>query len=283
MPANRHLDLRRLISLLLLLLGLVLAYSGAVLFISPQGRIAHWTDWRFLGLDKDQIGAVHTLCALLFVGAGALHVWYNGAAIVRYLADRTRWAGLASREALVAIILVAGVTVGSAASLPPFAWLMQGGEAAKGWWERREGSPPWSHAEESTLAGAADDLGITMEQAGERLRNRGWAVPAEDQRLRDIAAALGVAPADLWSVLSSEDGSPASAGATGRPEKAGQGGQGLGRLTLRAWCEREGRSLPDSLARLQALGVQADGETSLKELATALHRTPTYIVTLLEE
>jgi hypothetical protein len=31
---------------------IVLALTGIVLFIMPHGRVAYWTDWRFLGLTE---------------------------------------------------------------------------------------------------------------------------------------------------------------------------------------------------------------------------------------
>jgi len=43
-------------SLLLAAGFLILAGSGLVLYASPRGRVANWTDWEVLGLTKHEWG-----------------------------------------------------------------------------------------------------------------------------------------------------------------------------------------------------------------------------------
>lgn len=57
---------------------LVLAVTGAVLYITPRGRVANWTDWSLLGLDKQQWSSVHITIATLFLLAAALHLFLIG-------------------------------------------------------------------------------------------------------------------------------------------------------------------------------------------------------------
>jgi hypothetical protein len=51
---------------------LALAISGAVLWVSPPGRIANWTDWAMLGLRKSEWIDLHIWFALLFVAIARL-------------------------------------------------------------------------------------------------------------------------------------------------------------------------------------------------------------------
>ena len=51
-----NLRIRGFVSLLTALSFLIMAVSGLILFIVPEGRIANWHDWRFLGLTKNQWG-----------------------------------------------------------------------------------------------------------------------------------------------------------------------------------------------------------------------------------
>ena len=55
---------RSMTSVLIAASFLILVLSGVLLFVSPPGRIANWTNWTILGLRKhDWIG---------------LHVWFRG-------------------------------------------------------------------------------------------------------------------------------------------------------------------------------------------------------------
>jgi hypothetical protein len=48
-----------------------------MLYIEPHGRVAYWTKWSFLGLEKDQWGNIHIFSGLLFLVAGGFHLYYN--------------------------------------------------------------------------------------------------------------------------------------------------------------------------------------------------------------
>jgi len=55
----------------------VMSVTGIAAYIVPQGRIAYWTDWHFLGLSKVQWGNIHIISSLLFIVAGSFHIWFN--------------------------------------------------------------------------------------------------------------------------------------------------------------------------------------------------------------
>lgn len=52
-------SLRRFTSLTLTFTFLVMSYTGIILFIAPKGRVANWTNWELLGLDKTQYTNLH--------------------------------------------------------------------------------------------------------------------------------------------------------------------------------------------------------------------------------
>jgi len=60
-------------SFLLVLTSFSLVFSGVILFLSPRGRVAHWTDWALMGLGKEEWGAVHILMAIVFL-TGSLNI-----------------------------------------------------------------------------------------------------------------------------------------------------------------------------------------------------------------
>ena len=98
-------QLRRLVSLTALLTFLLLVLTGVVLYIVPQGRVAYWSGWTLWGLSKTQWTSFHINLALLFLIAGALHVYYNWKAITTYLRDRLKRMVVLTREFVLALLI----------------------------------------------------------------------------------------------------------------------------------------------------------------------------------
>jgi hypothetical protein len=99
------------------------------------------------------------------------------------------------------------------AGFAPWSSFIDLGESIKAYWERRDGSPPWGHAEENTLTrftrGLVDwerveherTVLLTVEKAVAALRAGGFVVENERQKLIDIAKANGTTPQALMVVL----------------------------------------------------------------------------------
>ena len=82
--------IRKTTSLTLLLSFIVLILTSLVLYVVPEGRVAYWSDWRWLWLSKSQWGDIHTNSGFLFLVAGLLHLLYNWKPIVSYLKNRAK-------------------------------------------------------------------------------------------------------------------------------------------------------------------------------------------------
>ncbi len=270
---------RRVVSLALLLLGVVLTYTGVVLYLAPSGRIAYWTDWQLLGLDKDQLGSIHTNVAFATVILGVLHTLYNWKAVVSYLRNKARQLRIATPEMIAASALTLLLVVGSALSWPPFAQVMDAGEAVKDWWEEREGTPPYGHAELSSLATVAKKLGMEPGQAAVRLRDEGWVVTDASTSLLDIARENDRSPAALYAVLHDR---PQTQKARSSEKQTGHG-SGLGKRTLADLCEVEGLEIDAVIARLAERGVEAQPDARLKDLAGQADMAPSDLSAWLSE
>lgn len=83
-------NVQKITSLTLLLSFVLLAVTSVVLYVVPEGRVAYWSDWRWLGLSKTQWGAVHINSGFLFLAAGFVHLWCNWRAVVAYLKNKAR-------------------------------------------------------------------------------------------------------------------------------------------------------------------------------------------------
>lgn len=56
--------MRKITSLTAFLSFFMMLLTSVVLYLTPQGRVAYWADWRLLGLSKEQWGAIHILIVL---------------------------------------------------------------------------------------------------------------------------------------------------------------------------------------------------------------------------
>lgn len=291
--------IRRVVSLTMLLGFAVMVYTGILLFLSPQGRVAYWTGWSLMGLSKTQSGHLHTTFMVVFITAGIWHIVLNWKPILNYLRTRSRQMRIFTPEFSVALALVALFAVGTLAAVPPWSAFLSWEDSIKGFWERRDGSPPWGHAEENTLArftrGLVDweriehqrAVSLTVPAAVAALREAGLAVEDGKQRLVEIARANGTTPQAIMAVLRKAEVPIQSAG--GNEAQADPAGDpfpepysGLGRMTLGAYCDKYGLEIADLLALLPEVS-SADAGTRFKELAGALGTDPHELLGILNE
>ncbi len=64
----------------------VLILSGVMLFVSPPGRVAHWSNWTLGALTKEGWQEVHVLMAIVFLVGGLFHLLkFNWKVFTHYL------------------------------------------------------------------------------------------------------------------------------------------------------------------------------------------------------
>ena len=83
--SNRNWRGQAFTSLCSLVSFILLALTAIILHIELHGRVAYWTKWNFLGLEKDQWGNIHLFAGLLFLVAGGFHLHYNSKPLLGYL------------------------------------------------------------------------------------------------------------------------------------------------------------------------------------------------------
>lgn len=282
--------IRRLVSFTTFVSFVCLAYTGLMLFFSPQGRIAHWSGWRMFGLEREQYSEIHTTFMALFLVAGIWHIVLNWKLIVNYLRDRTRKVKLTTPELGVAVVLGVVFFGGTLWGIFPFHQFLSMGAGIKSYWERVEGSPPWGHAELNSLdrfcRGMEDFVrleeqrlvSIDCSDAVAALREAGVEVDSMKQVLLDIAHSNGTTPQALAEIIVSV-ANPRSAtdGGAGSVEPSGpflKPYSGLGRLTLREYAEQYEEDLNQILEILAGAGFDLDPDERLRDEATRLGTDP---------
>jgi hypothetical protein len=264
---------RRIVSLVTTLSFLVMAYTGIMLFISPQGRVANWADWTLWGLGKDDYAALHMNFMVVFLLASILHIYLNWSPLMSYLRDAARRLIVVTPEFILAACLCTLVVAGTLLAWPPFRNLVAFNATVEDSWIDTYGEPPYGHAELSSLDQFSRHLGLATEESLARLRAGGLAADGPDQTLDAIARRNGVSPQRVYDLIrAGAPAGPAAAPDGGLPRPGS--GSGLGRKTL-AELDREGViRLPVALERLKVRGVSADGDSTLKEVANELGASP---------
>ena len=290
---------RRLISFTAFVSFAVMAFTGIILFFSPQGRIAHWSGWRMFGLTREQYSEVHTMFMVLFLTVVVWHIVLNWKPIVNYLRDRSRKVKLSTPELSVALILGVLFFGGTLAGLFPFHQFLAAEADIKDYWERTEGSPPWGHAELSTLERFCRGMEDFERLEHQRLvtidcdavlvafREAGIEADGVAEKMIDIADANGTTPQALAEIVLSvarplerQDGETT---ASELSVSFIQPYSGLGRMTMREYAERYDADLDQILSILNGRDIDLDPDVRLREEASRLGIDPEGIIEVLNQ
>lgn len=149
---------RGIITILLLLAILVDTISGIILFITPAGSVARWTNWTFLSLTKDQWTSVHIIFSLLLVVILFGHLYFNWRILVHFLWDKVRKVVNLKRELAVASIITLILFFGTVWNVEPLSSIVNFREDLKRGVENRTGTGHGRGYGENTLAQTGQDF-----------------------------------------------------------------------------------------------------------------------------
>ena len=253
---------------------LFLLFSGVILYISPPGRIANWTNWQLIGLTKSQWQTMHTNFAYLFAILSILHLFtINWKTFWSYIKSKMKSGLNRKMEFILASLLTVFIFLGVVYGLPPFSSVMDIGEHLKEGWEKTNEAPPVPHAEEFTIAQLSEEiLKISETTIISKLTKLGIEVENSEQNLKELALQVALSPQELYNTL------------TGKSHNAGEKilpGGGLGRKSLQQIADENNLLLDDLLIRLENEGIKASGEDLIRDLADRYNLIPSEILTVL--
>lgn len=260
---------RKITSLTLLLSFLVLVLTSIVLYVVPEGRVAYWSDWRWLGLGKKQWGDIHINAGFLFLAAGCVHLWYNWKPVVAYLSATATARPIVTPALIAALALNLAVLAGTLLNLPPFSSILAFGHWFKEAAAIKHGEPPYGHAELSSLALLAKRTGLDPAEADANLNRAGIRFADPEQSLLAIARNNSTTPKVVFEAMQS----PASNTVSMQPFPD-QPFPGMGRMTLAELCRHYGLDQQRIVAHLTGTGMSVDPNKSLKEIAAANNTDP---------
>lgn len=240
--------------------------SGVVLYITPPGRYAHWTNWTLWGLSKEGWGAIHTIFGYMLLIIIAGHLYYNWRVIVAFVWSKVRHTFNLKRELAVATIISLAVFLGTFWNLPPFSTVMNFGEKAKRSWEQKD--PSYTRGRGRGFASSS--VALAKEDGRKYTRNNGSecsqpSVPLAAENRGNGAQGKG-----------RNAFSPAVAHAETIP--GAQRGGGFGRKTLDMVFSEQGISVDEGLSRLKSQGIEAKATDTVRDLADRSGKRPSEII-----
>ncbi len=303
---EKKFSFRGLVSVITAFCFIVLAFTGAILFIVPPGRFVNSVGWALMGLEKEQWQTMHACFALLFVVAGILHVYLNWRPLINYFKSR-----LSKRFALrwdwaLALVLCVVLGIGVVTNLKPFTSLAQWKENLKQSWERNYYAqlfpmPPADQLADMTLGQLAQETGVNLNNILYNLEIQGAKIDSTDALIGDLAAANNTTARHLSNIALGQTalgaGRPRNVGHQANPSQAeseehvggaggglgggmggggmgggrmgggGMGGGGVGLMTLEKFCSTEQLELAEALKKLQNQGIQADASMTMRAIA----------------
>ena len=256
---------RGVATFMLVMALLVEIVSGVVLYITPPGRYAHWTNWTLWGLSKEGWGAMHTIFGYLLLIIIAGHLYYNWKVIVAFVWSKVRHTFNLKRELAVATVITLAVFLGTIWNVAPFSTVMNFGEKAKRSWEQKD--PTYVRGRGRGFTSSR--FVLAKEDGRHYTPNNGSgyaqpSVPFITDNRGNVAQGKG-----------RNAFSPAIAHAETMPSV--QRG-GLGRKTLDMVFSESGIPMYEGLSRLKSQGIEAKAADTVRDLADKSGKRPSEII-----
>ncbi len=257
-------SLKKITSLTMMLVMLIMTYTGIILFITPPGRIANWANWELLGLSKSQYGEIHSVFMVLFIVMTLIHVYYNWTPLTNYMKNKAKELIVFTKDMVVSTVLVIVFLVGTIYQVVPFSSFLDFGDGIKNSWEKEYGTAPYSHAELSSLKSFTRKMGYDLEKSKEilNLNNIKFEV---SQSLSQIGKTNNLSPQFIYKLLSKNF------------EKSGEKKiklTGLGKKTISEVAEALNLSSDEFILKLKTLGIEASRNDKFKSTLENFDKSP---------
>ena len=284
--SERNWNGRTFTSLCSLVGFILLCLTGIILYIEPHGRVAYWTKWSFLGLEKDQWGNTHVFSGLLFLVAGGFHLYYNWKLLLKYLSSKIETTLRYKRELVISSLIFFWIVVSGIWSLPPLAYVSDLGETIKSSWViSPELEPPFGHAELVSLKTFCKKQRIPLDQAMAELRKAGFKVNSPSETLAKIASSKGTSGMGVYTVIEKLESKPEAmkSGTVWTHDKIEEtfAGTGVGRKTFGQIIEDLALDTETVRKRLKKINISVNDDDKIKDLADRHNTTPIKILTLI--
>jgi hypothetical protein len=249
-----------------------MSYTGFILFISPKGRVANWTNWELLGLNKTQYANLHATFMVLFFVFVCFHIYLNWSPLMSYFKNKARKFSLLTKEFIFAFLVNILFILGVLYNWTPFEQYLNFQENMKASWEKKVDKAPYGHAELSTIEEFATTTGTDASTIIEQLTSKNIKGVSLENTIEKIANENGKSPSELFEMMNVKK----------KTSTLKEGG-GYGRLSLKEACNQQNISLDKALLIIKEKGFEAKEDSGIREIADALHTTPIELLEMLKK
>ena len=276
MDGQERFRLRAFVSLLSAFGFLLLAITGIILYVTPPGRIANWTNWTLGGLNKHQWIHLHICFSAVFLIVSVLHVWLNFKALASYFASKAKSALGLRKECILAMAIFGIVIWGALNPFIPFNFLLNLNDRIKFSWAVPQEQPPIPHAEVLSIQELAKQSDIEVEIVIKNLKEAGIDADFSDV-FGDIAEQQDLSPNELFEIAAGIQDS-----LSGKHHGGDLKGSGFGHKTLKQACQEMGADIQKAIDTLENAGINAKPTMRIREIADNNGTHPSQIRQILE-
>lgn len=248
----------------------VLLLNSLILYVVPEGRVAYWSNWNFLGLTKGNWGEQHTTIGFLFLAAGLLHIYYNWKVIIAYMKNKARQVKVFTGPFNIALALVVVFIVGTYLQVPPMSTIIKISDSFKTAAATKYGDPPYGHAELSSLKNFTQREDLNLQKSIALLEATGIDISSEKDTIKEIASRSKRSPQQIYELIkpAANKAQPTvSAGAAPVFPDAPQ--SGWGKKILNDVCVEYGLQIETIIKKLADKDITAQADKAIKDIAAA--------------
>jgi len=195
---------QRFVSLTAMLSFIILFISSGVLYFIADRQVTSWTNWSFLGLDKQQWDNLHINLGILFLVMIFWHIYFNIKPIKNYLKVKKELK-IFTKEFNVALVISTLFTIGTINMVLPFSFMVNIGNGVKAINSLNNGNPPFGYAEYSTLEDFCLITDINISSAKEKLITKGINITSTKDTLKYIANKNNISPKDIFLIIKNKN------------------------------------------------------------------------------
>jgi hypothetical protein len=282
---DKKFQTRGFVSLLTFFGFIVMSVTGIILYLTPQGRIAYWTDWKLFGLTKVDWGNIHILSCFLFLIVGSFHLYYNWKPLTHYFTEKASKGLKLKRELVISSLIILFIIVGAIYQIQPLKSVIALNDFIKdSWIVSREYEPPFGHAEELSLKTFAKKMKIDLEKALPELKEKGIKVEDEKDSLQKIARMNKTSPMQLYVIIKKFEEKPEIVKKDAyTPEMIEEqfSGTGLGRKLFSEVCQEIGVDMNQAKEKLKEKGIVVKEDETFRKIAERYEMNPIDILKIL--
>jgi len=257
-------------SFMTVFIWLILVITGIVLYFSPPGRVAHWIEWRFLGLTKEGWQAVHTIFSFTFIIVAAFHLYFNWVVFLSYLKSRVRAGIKMRRELMFSSLLVLVMFSLIILEVRPFKSVMDFGEDLSNSWSNQQTEPPIPHAELLTLPEYAEKTNLDLAKLLQTFEDAGIQGIDATATIEELARINRLSPRELIQQVDEYS------------DKISAEFLGYGRMTIPDICAALKIEEGVAIDRLDKTKIQFEKTEILKNIAERNDLKPLDIVNIIK-